>query len=334
MGHCWNHSCRGNGADCFWCFCPQLFGRKPVWSAQKVEAYLDAIVDGEASVALDLLDANVTNNGRALLTDEVYAAVEDRPTEYSIDSVRTIGKSAEVTAKVKQNGKNHKVVFSLTKDGRQAVIFDDWRMTQGMDQHIFVFQAPETLAVNGVDVTVTVTPQQTETRIYTTSDVPAVAFNRGYTQAVVDDVLAQVEPLLDACVASTTIVVEGCEIASWEDNYWDGMKNIKRRWETEPKLVVSSGDQENLWAKTQPEPAGLSGPLSVYFVDGVIKMDYSVTLKGYDEWYDYGVRCITPFFEHDGNQYSDLLALPITIDGDKLTVDTSKLSKQHSGWVQ
>lgn len=363
---------------------------------QKVEEYLTAIVDGRASDALALLDVNVTSTERVLLSDDVYAAADNRPTEFRIDDVEYGEDAVQVTAQVKQEGKNYPIVFTLVADGRQSMFFDDWRITSGMEQNLFVFQATDTLNVNGIDlsvphmhsadeplprgasaenlaqyameeadgylpvlpgtytfkapagtkyvsygpdVTVTITPgqRQSDDTGYGWGEeapkTPTVAFQLGYTQAVVDDALAQVEPLLDACLTRNVIVPEGCEIASWENKYWDAMTDIERTWGEEPQLLVAH-DLDGMWEYEQPDPSTVTGDLSVFLVKGKIDLVYSARNEGDDDWNEGRTHNIRPFVESGGSMFSDPLALPITIDGDTLTVDTSKLNKQHDGWVK
>ncbi|WP_029069469.1 hypothetical protein [Jonesia quinghaiensis] len=363
---------------------------------QKVEEYLTALVDGRASDALSLLDVNVTSTDRVMLADDVYAAAENRPTEFRIDDVEYGEEAVQVTAQVKQEGKNYPIIFTLVADGRQSMFFDDWRITSGMEQNLFVFQATDTLNVNGLDlsvprmhsadeplpqgasaetmaqyameeaegylpvlpgtytfkapagtkyvsygpdVTVTITPgerQSDDTGFGWGEEgpkTPTVAFQRGYTQAVVDDALAQVEPLLDACLTRNVIVPEGCEIASWENKYWDAMTDIERTWGEEPQLLVAN-ELNGMWEYEQPDPSTVTGDLSVFLVEGRIDLVYSARNEGDDDWNEGRTHNIRPFVESGGSLFSDPLALPITIDGDTLTVDTSKLNKQHDSWVK
>jgi hypothetical protein len=118
----------------------------------QVEDYLQALVDGKASKATELLDPNVTTTERALLTDKVYKAAKKRPSAYDIVSTEVNGDSATVKAKVQQDGKWDTTTFTLLKDGKRDVVFDDWKLDSGPQSTVNVGTVPSTVKVNGQDV--------------------------------------------------------------------------------------------------------------------------------------------------------------------------------------
>lgn len=118
----------------------------------EVEAYLQAVVDGDASSAVELLDPNVTSAERVLLADEIYAAAQGRPTAFEILDSTVAGDHAEVSATLTMDTKAHPVTFSLATSGRQAIVFDDWRIVEGPQQTVTVGYVGGVTQVNGVDV--------------------------------------------------------------------------------------------------------------------------------------------------------------------------------------
>lgn len=123
---------------------------------KKVEAYLQALVDGKAGDAAKILDPNVTDDKRVFLTDAVYSKAENRPSGFTMGETDVDEKTATVSARVTQNGKEFPLTFRLEKEGKQAVIFDDWRVSDGPAfSEIEYSQGAETLTVNGTDVKAT-----------------------------------------------------------------------------------------------------------------------------------------------------------------------------------
>lgn len=118
----------------------------------KVDSYLRALVDGDASAALELWAPNVKNDQRVLLADDIYAAAENRPTDYEIVDVQESGEEASVSATLTVDGKAYDVDFMVASAGRTAVVFDDWRITSGPEQTVRLGDVAAVTQVNGVDV--------------------------------------------------------------------------------------------------------------------------------------------------------------------------------------
>lgn len=120
---------------------------------KKVEAYLQALVDGKASEAAKILNPNVTDDKRVFLTDDVYSKAENRPSSFIVGETEVDDKTATVSARVTQNGKEFPLTFNLEKEGKQAVIFDDWRVSDGPGfTEVEYARGAETLTVNGAEV--------------------------------------------------------------------------------------------------------------------------------------------------------------------------------------
>ncbi|WP_029150152.1 nuclear transport factor 2 family protein [Microbacterium indicum] len=121
----------------------------------KAEAYLEALVDGDAETATELWDPNVTSGERVLLTDAVYGAAEDRPTAYEITDVQSYEGSATVSATLTVDSKSYPVTLEMATSGRQAVLWDDWRIAQGPLQYISLGDVSGVTTVNGATVDLT-----------------------------------------------------------------------------------------------------------------------------------------------------------------------------------
>lgn len=93
----------------------------------QVQAFLDALVEGNAEQAIALTGTEV-GPGDLLLSNEAYQNADDRITGYTIGDSRADGDSASVTATIKQGGFSYDEVFSLTRTGRDAVVFDVWAL--------------------------------------------------------------------------------------------------------------------------------------------------------------------------------------------------------------
>lgn len=127
------------------------------------EAYLQAVVDGRADDALQAVGPNVTDELRALATDEVYQAAEDRPDSFELGDVDRDGSTTMVEATVYQSGKSYPLELELTTSGTQAGVFSDWAIESGDLAGRAVYTAgPSQLTVNEVDVDVEPTGHQNE----------------------------------------------------------------------------------------------------------------------------------------------------------------------------
>lgn len=94
--------------------------------AKPVEQYIAAIQSGDVEAAFALADPDVPNAERALLTNEVYNDVEGHLSGGKVTNVEKDGKTAHVTVQSKQDGSTVTQYFSLTKQGKQLLVFDNW----------------------------------------------------------------------------------------------------------------------------------------------------------------------------------------------------------------
>ena len=119
------------------------------------EAYLQAVIDGRAEEALAHIGPNVTDELRALATNEVYQAATNRPDRFELGEVQRDGDIATISATLYQSGKAYPVDLMLRKAGTQAVVFRDWAVESGDVAGRAIYTAgPSQLTVNEVEVDV------------------------------------------------------------------------------------------------------------------------------------------------------------------------------------
>lgn len=121
----------------------------------RAEAYLDALVDGDAEEALSLAPVDGDEASEALLSNKVYAAAEDRITDYEISDVEEEGNTVTVTVDLEGVEDGNNVELILEKDGRQGVLFSDWKVADGglaSQVTVSVPEASTTLLANGIDI--------------------------------------------------------------------------------------------------------------------------------------------------------------------------------------
>lgn len=122
---------------------------------REVEAYLDALVDGDAEGALDASNADVGDTG-VLLTDDVYGAADDRISGYEIGEATITGDTAEVSASISQGEESYDATFTLEKAGKAFVVFDTWSLQApelGVVSYTVTGPEGTAVAVSGVDTT-------------------------------------------------------------------------------------------------------------------------------------------------------------------------------------
>ncbi|MDN5818739.1 MAG: hypothetical protein L0I94_10665 [Yaniella sp.] len=143
---------------------------------QSAESYLEAVIDGRAEDALDQMGPNVTDEQRALATNEIYQAAESRPDSYDIGEVTRDGTTASVDVTVYQEGKAYPFQLGLTASGTQAGVFRDWSLNSGdIAGRVAYVSGPSSLTVNDVEVEVQPAGALDETDPYASyEDVEAV----------------------------------------------------------------------------------------------------------------------------------------------------------------
>ena len=205
----------------------------------QVEAYLAALKKGDAEEALKLAGTKVDKTD-LLLTNDAYKNVDDRITRFAIGESTVADETATVETTITQGGETYDTEFTLTRTGKDAVLFDVWKLNAPeLGTVAFSIAAPEGTAVDvaGVDASSALSDGAGELRAlpgtypvelggegtYFAAE-PASATVVGFTSDVVDtEPLAvtlteegtkaatdAVNTWLDACIASTELAPEGC----------------------------------------------------------------------------------------------------------------------------
>lgn len=212
-----------------------------------VEAYLEALVKGDAARAMEISDPSVPNTERVLLTNDVYAKATNRVDGFTIGKTSIVDERAVVAAQLRQNGEKVEASFVLTKNN-PTWLNDNWSMKEnGPGELRFSSDnSLKALMVNGVEVsldgvgetggsyyTLPAFPGTYQLDLPATSkyleSTPATAVvsigrgrsggtarlavetNDAFDQAVVEKVNGH----LAACAAQTTLEPEGCPFSGY-----------------------------------------------------------------------------------------------------------------------
>ncbi|NJC24150.1 hypothetical protein BJ994_003226 [Arthrobacter pigmenti] len=297
----------------------------------QVEKYLQALQDGDASTAVEIVDPNVPSAERLLLSDEIYGAAENRITAYEIRDVEQEGDTAIVTAEITQDSQTTPLTFTLEKGDSTAVIFHEWRVAHGSSWTLPV-QVPTgftNIAVNGVDVeipaqqaqqapgtfafavlpgTYVITPPEGtryvtlgEAQTVTVSADPTVfpgegaIFEPSMTGALTEDAIAQVQAHLAGCMAAKESEPAGC-----------------------PNSAFTFGDEEDyrnfIWTMTEEPTFEVTeswNGLLLTSDGGVMTVTYEQNTNWLGD---------EPEWEKQEEQMPLYFSAPVQIEGDKLTV--------------
>lgn len=120
----------------------------------QVTAYLDLLKAGKAKQALEASGTKLEKTD-VLLTDKAYKAADDRISKYSIESSDVDGDTATVTANITQGGESYEQDFTLSKAGKDMVLFDKWKLEApelGLVSYAVTGPTDAPLTVNGVAV--------------------------------------------------------------------------------------------------------------------------------------------------------------------------------------
>jgi hypothetical protein len=213
----------------------------------QVEAYLDNLIEGDASAVVESIDVDAANSSRVLLTDDVLGATEGGITEYEITDVVVNGDLATVTAELDQDGERTTIDYSVAREGNTMVVFDKWELDSVWVGSVSL-ALPEgisEISVNGVDVEVDeVDPAygyvelpafpgeyvielagtneylgSDPQTVVVTADIESYAapldFELVPTEAFTEEVSTQIDALLASCAAQGLIEAEDCPIYSY-----------------------------------------------------------------------------------------------------------------------
>ncbi len=245
----------------------------------EVKAYLDALKKGDVAGAFEVSGTKVEKTD-LLLTKKAYAEADDRIIRYTLGEVTTDDDTATVTASITQGGEKYDQEFTLVKDGKEAVFFDNWQLEAPKLSSIAVgANAPDEAVVEvaGVDVS----ELEKDGGVYTLRALPgtySVALGgdvawysaEELTASVVgfgveaDAAEAQILEItmteegttaatdavntwLDACIASTELAPTGCPFYATNTQGYE-ISNL--RW-TVTKPTFSIGEfADGTWAVT------------------------------------------------------------------------------------
>ena len=288
-----------------------LFGPKSV-----VNQYVKAVESGNYTQATKLSNLGLSTAQSALLTSTAGKNAEVRI------SGATVGKSVKnpdgsQTFNVSYNFQNSSQTASVTVKpvGRQFGIFDKWTVTNGLTQTVNVtFAKPFTsVSISGVAVGKANALSEIDYR-YTFAIYPGVysaqakgtkyikeftgkigansdlSVTANPTDALEEDINAQVKSVLDECAKSTSPEPEGCPFSSWVSGDSDSYSDLS--WSITKYPVIRSIDLED-------------GSFS--FGSGTATLKYRHK-DFFDDWTD---------DSDDNTIYGDGT---FTLDGNKLTV--------------
>lgn len=252
---------------------------------KQVEAYLDALEEGDVETAVDLAPPNVPTAEQALLTDAVAGSAEDRIDGHRIRDVEESGDTVIVTAEVTQDGVTQEQYFTLSRDGRTAVVFPNWRLgtVEYPSMAVYVPEGATALIVNGQEVPVeglavegeaavlTVVPGTYEVTLPETSEFIAPVSSSLFVpadpegwyellatpyyelnEAGVAEIQSQVNAQIDECADTTEESPEGCELDAWAY----GIIEDSGSWEITKYPTVQVEPGEGGWYVGTDYPTG------------------------------------------------------------------------------
>lgn len=210
---------------------------------QQVRNYLDAVVAGDASRAMELADISASSSDRVLLSDDVLQATTTRITGYRIIEVMVEHGRTAVEVELDQDGRKMRSDFGLIAEGKVGLVFDSWRLEtvrlpslaldlpEGIDEVVVNEQPIDvsnvirsesgrvSLPVFPGAYTVAL-PEDSEWVTGSTTRLLATAEGEGSliegalelepTEALVAEVDRQVDEVLASCAAATTLRPDGC----------------------------------------------------------------------------------------------------------------------------
>jgi hypothetical protein len=211
-----------------------------------VRSYLSAIAKGDASAANKLADPGVSDEQAALLTDDVLGEASAFIENPKITSSRVRGDQATVEVSYSLNGTAYDGYIELSKAGKQAVLFDSWKIDSPLlaDLPVYVSNSEANeAAVNGTTVAFgdeyslpaypavytigapgndffSAEDQTYELGTGSRANYEGVTLELAPTEALTAAVQEAVKTFLDECAASTELDPEGCNLRlSWYSDF-------------------------------------------------------------------------------------------------------------------
>ena len=251
-----------------------------------VRDYLGAVQAGEVERAL-ALDGTEVADGDVLLTDDAYAAADDRVDGFQLGAVSSEGDDAQVEAVVhRADGSTHAQDFTLVRDGRDLLFFDRWALQPvalGTVSVQVAGPASAEIAVDGTPVTRGSDGSVSLKAFPGSYEVALAAENESYSAtaatAVVEGAVVTAQPTLltttltpagttaataavDAwvagCIASTDLRPEGCSFGLYDTE--SGRYTLSgQKWTLESAPQFTVGDwQDGGWTVSTTTPGSAS----------------------------------------------------------------------------
>jgi hypothetical protein len=249
-----------------------------------VEAYLDALVAGDAEASRSLLGRTSGDGQDALLANAVYGTADHRITAYELRDISVDDDTATVTAHLAQDGSTSTLEFTLTRTGSIGVFFGDWRLDGPepiTDISMVVPEDLQAIDVNGADVAlppgdpgayaslrsvtlpalpgeyVVSPPAPSRYLSYGTRQVVTVPVDgpapRGVlvkpaaTPAVMADAVAEVTAALDRCIASPEASPSGCPNRSYLFGDPEDVRDPRWTLVEEPSFTLEQSYQPGVY---------------------------------------------------------------------------------------
>lgn len=295
-----------------------------VAGAATVEAYLGALVDGDAESALELFPADDTRTSQVLLDNEVYAHAT-HPTGYTITDGTRDGSNARVSASVEVGGHAYPVTFELTRTSGDIDTVSGWEITSGPSATVEVGDIRAVSEINGVSVDLKgvapgsklpalpgtyVFAAPAATTVLTFGDdvtvrvgldgqaAQSVSFEATFSEAGRQQATDAVRARVESCMISDQFKPRDCPVAlAWADPGIYAVSKLTRSWSTTPDYA---------FVESASTPSGYA----VRVTGGDLRIDYVWRYAEGDPWTSADDQ-ITNIF----NRYSTSGTLvPVSVD--------------------
>lgn len=264
----------------------------------KVEDYLKAIAAGDAKLATSLVapDPSIVDTGddatdeaspapdpdadadadaeepaavdpKALLTNEVLKAADERITDPKVGRVSSRNGEASVEVSYELAGKRYEDRVTLKSEGKQFLFFDQWKLDSSLvgsinvytglgstafsvnginfdgatDESLFAYPAvytiapPESKYLAGDAQTVTLTS-------YTAGEGSAfIDINVTATEALTTEVTTQVVAMIEKCLEATTLDTTCGVMPSWQQEQFTSVGPVTWTLTSPPVIEVDEG---------------------------------------------------------------------------------------------
>lgn len=264
-------------------------------SAQSVaETYLQHIADGDAEAASALVDPNVATAERELLTDDVLGAATERISDIRVAEPVPAGEgTATVAVSFKLDGITYDSVLGARTGDPEWLVLDTWELTTPLTiDTVIGLTGPGDVSIGGVVLPVTDEYGYSEAQVvmypavYEAAAVDADLFELDdprvlvapdgatyrelafvATDALVAEVQAQSDALIDACAAQKVAQPEDCPLSAW---IYSAEGDITWTVETYPTVEISS---DGSGFRAEGGAATVSYVSSSFFSKGETKTD-------------------------------------------------------------